>query len=317
MIQKSDLTETKSVGSLKEKRCLSEEESLAYQYLNTIVEKTGVPSSLITGGILTKSEDVEFVKIFYSWLLENNLSLSREEISFFVKVDVNMIHYYIDRHYELMGNKGEMTLRYFELCQKFNFLLREGNLKARNSEKDFFDINLNITRRPLEGTLGNQDLIIQFVLDKIAEHVGVDKSMIISKTRKREAVTGRFIFFRIMRDFFPKMPLSVIGLYAGGKNHATVLNGLRNHANYIDTKDKMYFPLFNSIQKECSVCAPVGSSAFPRTVEKLVECLSRNGIPEEKIKMIEFELMKRLRTSYVFSPDETTSILGRFGIRGI
>lgn len=67
------------------------------------------------------------------------------------------------------------------------------------------------------------------ILLAIEELTGINERLLKSKTRKREIVEARYIFFKIIRDNTRKS-LAVIG-EKFRKDHATVLHGLKTHEN--------------------------------------------------------------------------------------
>ena len=72
-------------------------------------------------------------------------------------------------------------------------------------------------------------------------NIGFDIS---KKTRKREYVYARYIFFKDARNLKKKYSLEKIGMVCGNRNHATVINGLNM---YEELKN---YPDFKQIEKE-------------------------------------------------------------------
>ena len=303
----------------KDSRSFFSKRKIANYDLEKIVEKTGIPLTLIRGNILVVDRNVELAKIFYAWLLENKVGLSRKEITRFIQEDINKIHYYIDKHYEFLEKGGDIASKYIEMCFKCKSLYNESDFVVKNSQHNIFTINLNVTIRPLDGTLENENFVTQFIIDSIEKNLDIEKGVLVSKSksRKRKLVYGRYVFFRTVRDFFPKMILSKIGFYMGGKDHSTVLSGLRNHNFLVETKNKEYLSLYIPILKKCSTYSSLGSSGFTRTISGIASYLSQVNIPEEKIKIVEDELINVLKNQFIFSEEELSSILARFGISRI
>ena len=75
-----------------------------------------------------------------------------------------------------------------------------------------------------------------------------------SKTRKRKVVYSRFIFFHLMRN--KNFSLEKIGSFLG-KDHATVIHGLKQFDNLIEYEDfkEQYYKVINELkEKDNNVC---------------------------------------------------------------
>ena len=67
-----------------------------------------------------------------------------------------------------------------------------------------------------------------------------------SKTRKRTAVEVRQCSMFVIKHFTPKATLKAISLFMGGRDHSTVIHGLRTWQNLMDT-DKRYRELTEQV----------------------------------------------------------------------
>jgi len=75
---------------------------------------------------------------------------------------------------------------------------------------------------------------IKNIKECIDNIVGRDISKI---SRLRDVVEGRYCFYKIVKDNYQSVSLNIIGSFVGGKDHASVLNGLRKFDELIRYKD--------------------------------------------------------------------------------
>jgi len=73
---------------------------------------------------------------------------------------------------------------------------------------------------------------IEVILSILEQELNLKKEQIISSSRKIDVIDARKIFSKICKDNLPKITLSEIGLYIGGKDHATIHNALKNHNSH-------------------------------------------------------------------------------------
>ena len=73
---------------------------------------------------------------------------------------------------------------------------------------------------------------LQIILNEVNEFLNID---IKKKTRKREFVYGRFLFYKLVKELNPFCSSVVIGRFLG-KDHATVLHGNKQLNNIIKYK---------------------------------------------------------------------------------
>jgi len=92
------------------------------------------------------------------------------------------------------------------------------------------------------------------IIKTIDDTLNVD---IRSKTKKRKVVYSRFIFYHLMRN--KNFSLQKIGSFLG-KDHATVIHGLKQFENLIQYEDfkeqydKVVFKINEIIMDETGVC---------------------------------------------------------------
>jgi len=78
----------------------------------------------------------------------------------------------------------------------------------------------------------NYKLCPHDILQEVSGKTGISIERLREKTRKREIVDARFIYFRRAREVLgTRISLANIGLEAGGKDHATVLHGIKEATN--------------------------------------------------------------------------------------
>jgi len=68
------------------------------------------------------------------------------------------------------------------------------------------------------------------ILQEVSKKTGIPIERLKEKTRKREIVDARFIYFRRCRDVLG-ISYERIGLEVGGKDHATVMHGIKETEN--------------------------------------------------------------------------------------
>lgn len=298
---------------------LEKQSNQATYYLHLIAEKTGLPCSLIASPVSGMSDDIKRAKILYSWILEEKVDLSPFEIVYFVGEQENTVRYFIERHLYLMKVKqiDQEGVAYFAICEKIFPGCGKTKKFPKVTHDHSFDVVLKIEPRPFKDTQKSEIFVAQFVFEVITESMGITKERLLIKSRITELVWGRHIFMAIMKSFFPDISLSSIGLYLDGRDHATVLYGLRQHSSRLESKDHEYLSMYVPIYKKCRKDAPIGSSDFPCTVEGICNFLSEKQVSFNQIRMVKESLTAKLQTSYVFSIAEISQVFARIGITEI
>lgn len=73
----------------------------------------------------------------------------------------------------------------------------------------------------------------QFI-DRFCESKGVDRKVLLSKTRVKLIVRLRFELMHDLRRRYKHMSYVRIGQLMGGMDHASVIHGVRRHSEMID-----------------------------------------------------------------------------------
>lgn len=93
------------------------------------------------------------------------------------------------------------------------------------------------------------------IMKKITEHTGVSAELMKSKTRLREVVFARHLFFYIASKD-TSQSLKTIGIFMGDRDHTTVIHAARTIHNFLDINLPEY-------QEAISILAPhLGRSNF-------------------------------------------------------
>lgn len=66
------------------------------------------------------------------------------------------------------------------------------------------------------------------IISSVALYYGIDVAKIQSKSRSRDILNPRYVAMYIMKEMIETITLEGIGLYFGGKDHSSVINGLKN-----------------------------------------------------------------------------------------
>lgn len=130
---------------------------------------------------------------------------------------------------------------------------------------EYNKINYNI----LQGTYKQETPIIDEIIDIIEEESGLRD--IFNKSRKREYVDARRIFYHILRNYY-SLSLSQIAKISGYNNHATVLHSLRDF-DFLITHE------------------PYVKALFDRVGQRLFKIKSEKQLLLDKISILEQELL--------------------------
>lgn len=85
-------------------------------------------------------------------------------------------------------------------------------------------------------------VVLLYVSDQLSRPVW----LITSRVRNKDVLFIRYALFALLRMRFPRESLWQIGK-PFGKDHSTVLNGLRNHNQLLDAKDRKYTQILDVI----------------------------------------------------------------------
>lgn len=95
------------------------------------------------------------------------------------------------------------------------------------------------------------------------------------KHRKQELVFQRFACYDFLRNYTP-YSLEKIGSMFGGKNHCTILYGLRKHDEFLSNKDQWYIQIINDVKNELIQCLEDAVPEKPKIMsyyeQRIIEC---------------------------------------------
>lgn len=143
---------------------------------------------------------------------------------------------------ELDGYKiDDEVIEYIAKNVKSNIRELEGSLNKimayANLEKS--EINLALAEKVLKDIISpNQKRIItpELIIDVVAEHFDISPSDIIGSKRNSKIVFPRQITMYLCRHM-TEVTLKNIGGYIGGRDHTTVMNGIKKIEEEIETSD--------------------------------------------------------------------------------
>jgi hypothetical protein len=87
------------------------------------------------------------------------------------------------------------------------------------------------------------------VMENIKQYTGIDVS---KKTRKRNVVEMRSVYFKLIQKQYPKSSLAIIG-ESLGLDHATVIHSLKNfdfYAKHNPTLNEVYYKMLRMLPKK-------------------------------------------------------------------
>lgn len=117
------------------------------------------------------------------------------------------------------------VLRYCGACGKYK---PEEQFEKGTSFKDKFHPVCNKCRSD------NPKAMINCIFNVVSDNTGIEVDDIKKETRKREIVEARMQVILFLKEF-TDLSLSGIGSKVGGKDHATVLHGIKTINNLCDT----------------------------------------------------------------------------------
>ena len=89
------------------------------------------------------------------------------------------------------------------------------------------------------------------ILQIIAYECSVSVEDIVTKTRKKEVVNGRFIFCGIMKEYFG-YSLKKIGEFIGGRDHTTIIHSVEKYKDRYQNEEHYRF-LVNNIYNKIGI----------------------------------------------------------------
>jgi hypothetical protein len=147
---------------------------------------------------------------------------------------------------------------------------------------------------PPLGSLPPVDEFMELLNLAICNTLALKKEELISGTRKRYIVQARYMGFAICKEAYDdEVSLGKIGNNFGGKDHATVIYGLRTHGNdmkrsdygqtYVKLKNNFIILLRDTIKQRDEISWP--------EIQMLLE---DNNVPSEKINALRHNLSDQL-----------------------
>ena len=166
-------------------------------------------------------------------------------------------------------------------------------IKKRKAVKQLCQITFDKkTRRFILSSVESRrinELVLEkakILLSIIAEQIGIEVEVLLKKNRETKYAHGRFIFYALMHSEFPKLSLADLGsFFAGkkegeGKDHATVLHGMRTHHNLLEF-DKKHQTLVKIIKDIWYNFFQLDEAELRNkffSFEELLEVLKNNGV---------------------------------------
>ncbi len=109
------------------------------------------------------------------------------------------------------------------------------------SKLDNKEINLDLAEEALKDFISpNQDTEItpETIINVVADHYKCTPADLISSKRNKEIVIPRQIVMYLCRSM-TDCPLQMIGKYLGGKDHTTIINGIKKITKQLETDENM------------------------------------------------------------------------------
>jgi chromosomal replication initiation ATPase DnaA len=99
----------------------------------------------------------------------------------------------------------------------------------------------NLINLRIEALLRNNksfdDKVIDFIMDIISQGENINKTLIISPSRKREIVVARMLSQYFIKKY-TSLSLKNIGLIFGGRDHSTIIHAVSTINDGLDVKQK-------------------------------------------------------------------------------
>lgn len=89
----------------------------------------------------------------------------------------------------------------------------------------------------------------QDYISSVCKALDVSVFDVTSKSRDLKNVDPRFIIYYLLKHH-TDLTLKQIGALVGGKDHTTILSGLKAFKNLVDTKDKLFIAKLKKVQAE-------------------------------------------------------------------
>lgn len=108
------------------------------------------------------------------------------------------------------------------------------------------------------------------IINAVSKVLGISYDRMNTRVRNREVVQARQIAWHLMKSHVkPKMSLLELGSIFGGFDHTTVINSLKNCANYMET-DEDYLDLVNRCEIELNNPTKVLIASYDSQVKAVI-----------------------------------------------
>lgn len=100
------------------------------------------------------------------------------------------------------------------------------------------DVDLSIAKRVIDNTQKRQkkEITVELIMESVCRYFNVSQEDVMSQTRKGNIVLVRQLAM-FLANRFTKLTVSKIGLYIGGRTHATVLHSIKNIQAHINENE--------------------------------------------------------------------------------
>jgi len=115
------------------------------------------------------------------------------------------------------------------------------------------EVNLDLAKQMIDKFVKNtaREVSIDYIQKVVCDYFDLPIELLKSKTRKREVVQARQIAMYFAKKM-TKSSLANIGMYCGGKDHATVLHACRT-VNNLNETDKTFKKYLEDLEKKLSI----------------------------------------------------------------
>jgi chromosomal replication initiator protein len=121
------------------------------------------------------------------------------------------------------------------------------------SEKFGFEVSLSITKAGLKREQRLKPFFekqyIKWVKEMVCRDCSISPLQLTSPSRNGGLPKYRYMCYQLIKDEFPTIALGRIGQNFGGRDHSTVVHGLREFAEIIQ-KDENFQNIYQSIKKK-------------------------------------------------------------------
>lgn len=93
-----------------------------------------------------------------------------------------------------------------------------------------------------------KEITAQLILEVVSEHFGISVDQIMSKSRSSDVAKPRQITMYLCKQL-TDLPLDSIGQFLGGRDHSTVIHGIKKVADEV-TSDKNFKQTLDTIKNK-------------------------------------------------------------------